>query len=208
MASNINPNNINGAYPIAGQDNDSQGFRDNFTNIRTNLNYAKIELEDLQSKVILKAPLSGGTVANDLRGTLLTGARTLGFSEVFVDHGTQPLVTGSLSTLEINFDSGVVHKVVTNGPLAMVLKWNSLSLITGGVYASMRFIITVLNESDSILFPATVTMGNVDAGLIPQNVGSPPLLFMPGATALGTYMFELSTYDAGSSVIIRQILKP
>jgi len=32
--SNINPNNINAAYPVAGVDNDSQGFRDNFTNIK------------------------------------------------------------------------------------------------------------------------------------------------------------------------------
>ena len=35
MASNINPNNIDGTYPVAGQDNDSQGFRTNFTNIKT-----------------------------------------------------------------------------------------------------------------------------------------------------------------------------
>ena len=39
MASNINANNIDGTFPIAGQDNDSQGFRDNFTNVKTNLNY-------------------------------------------------------------------------------------------------------------------------------------------------------------------------
>ena len=36
MTSAINPNNIDSAYPVAGQDNDSQGFRDNFTNIKTN----------------------------------------------------------------------------------------------------------------------------------------------------------------------------
>ena len=27
MSSNINPNNIDTTYPVAGQDNDSQGFR-------------------------------------------------------------------------------------------------------------------------------------------------------------------------------------
>ena len=48
--SNINPNNINGAYPVAGVDNDSQGFRDNFTNIKNNLVFAQAELNDLQSK--------------------------------------------------------------------------------------------------------------------------------------------------------------
>ena len=30
MASNINDTGVNSNYPVAGQDNDSQGFRDNF----------------------------------------------------------------------------------------------------------------------------------------------------------------------------------
>ena len=30
MASNINDTGVNKDYPVAGQDNDSQGFRDNF----------------------------------------------------------------------------------------------------------------------------------------------------------------------------------
>ena len=34
MASLINPTNIDVTYPIAGQDNDTQGFRDNFNNIK------------------------------------------------------------------------------------------------------------------------------------------------------------------------------
>ena len=53
MASSINPNNISVTFPIAGQDNDSQGFRDNFNNIKTNITYAKSEIEDLQNKVVL-----------------------------------------------------------------------------------------------------------------------------------------------------------
>ena len=36
MTSQINFNNIDGTYPIAGQDNSSQGFRDNFTNTKNN----------------------------------------------------------------------------------------------------------------------------------------------------------------------------
>ena len=55
MTSQVNPNNIDGTYPVAGQDNDSQGFRDNFTNIRNNLVYVKAEVEDLQNKAVLKS---------------------------------------------------------------------------------------------------------------------------------------------------------
>jgi hypothetical protein len=49
MASLINPSNIDITYPIAGQDNDTQGFRDNFNNIKNNLTTAKTEISDLQS---------------------------------------------------------------------------------------------------------------------------------------------------------------
>jgi hypothetical protein len=44
MTSAITTTNIDGAFPIAGQDNNSQGFRDNFTNIKTGLNTAKSEI--------------------------------------------------------------------------------------------------------------------------------------------------------------------
>ena len=46
MASNINPYNIDGTFPIANQDNPSQGFRDNFTNIKNNFVFAQNELDD------------------------------------------------------------------------------------------------------------------------------------------------------------------
>ena len=49
MASNIVPGNIDGTYPKAGQDNSSQGFRDNFSAISTNFTEAKSEIEDLQT---------------------------------------------------------------------------------------------------------------------------------------------------------------
>jgi hypothetical protein len=64
MTSAINPNNIDGAYPVAGQDNNSQGFRDNFTNTKTNFEYAASEITDLQNKAILKSALSGSTLNN------------------------------------------------------------------------------------------------------------------------------------------------
>ena len=57
MASNINPNNIDGAYPVAGQDNNSQGFRDNFTNIKTNFQFTEDEINDLQPNCDPKALL-------------------------------------------------------------------------------------------------------------------------------------------------------
>lgn len=45
--SNINATAIDEAYPVAGVDNDTQGFRDNFSYIKTALNTAKTEIEGL-----------------------------------------------------------------------------------------------------------------------------------------------------------------
>lgn len=54
MASNINETNVNELYPVAGVDNDSQGFRDNFSAIKSNFTAAKIEIEDLQDNAARK----------------------------------------------------------------------------------------------------------------------------------------------------------
>jgi hypothetical protein len=55
MASNINPTNINILYPVAGQDNDTQGFRTNFANILSNFSVAKTEISELQT-IVNNAP--------------------------------------------------------------------------------------------------------------------------------------------------------
>ena len=49
MASEIISNTIDANFPVAGQDNDSQGFRDNFNIIKTALSVANTEITDLQS---------------------------------------------------------------------------------------------------------------------------------------------------------------
>lgn len=49
MASSIIATTIDETFPVAGIDNDSQGFRDNFTIIKDNFTSAKSEIETLQS---------------------------------------------------------------------------------------------------------------------------------------------------------------
>ena len=58
MASNIVPGNIDGTYPKAGQDNSSQGLRDNFSAIKTNFTTAQSEISNLQTN---KASLNGSS---------------------------------------------------------------------------------------------------------------------------------------------------
>lgn len=51
MTSNINYASINENFPVAGQDNDTQVFRDNFDTIKTSFQTAKDEITDLQDNV-------------------------------------------------------------------------------------------------------------------------------------------------------------
>ena len=54
MTSNINFAAINENFPVAGQDNDTQVFRDNFDTIKTNFSAAKTEITDLQDNAARK----------------------------------------------------------------------------------------------------------------------------------------------------------
>jgi hypothetical protein len=52
VTSNINYLNINENFPVAGQDNDTQTFRDNFDSIKTSLRVAGEEITDLQNETV------------------------------------------------------------------------------------------------------------------------------------------------------------
>ena len=52
MTSNIDPNNIDPTFPQPSQNNDSQGFRDNFAAIQLNFERAEEEISNIQSILI------------------------------------------------------------------------------------------------------------------------------------------------------------
>lgn len=183
MASNINPTNIDGAYPIAGQDNDSQGFRDNFTNIKTNLTYAKNEIDDLQNKAILKSALVGGTLNNDMNNAVIYRAQLKSASETFRDLGTQ------IGIITLSFLDGNVQKVTTAGSLTLSLA----DFPASGYWGSLRFWINVTNTNHTLTFPQSCTLGV--ANLANLNQVSKIYNF----PAVGNYLFEISTADAGTN---------
>jgi len=53
MASQIDPTTIDITYPIAGQDNDTRGFHDNYRAIQNGLLFAKTEITALQANVVV-----------------------------------------------------------------------------------------------------------------------------------------------------------
>jgi len=188
MTSSINPNNIDGAYPVAGQDNDSQGFRDNFTNIKTNFSYAGTEITDLQNKVLLKAALTGTTLDNDMAGALLYGAKTQNFSATRVALGTVP-GAGS-STVTVNYATGSYQTLVTDNSITLAFtNWPA-----AGSAGSVRIQMTISSTAHTVTLPGSVTIGTSNT----QGYASNVLTF----NKTGTYEFEFVTNNGGTTISI------
>ena len=194
MTSQINPNNINGAYPVAGQDNNSQGFRDNFTNTGTNFQYAAAEITDLQNKTILSAQLTGGnalTTQNNMLNSPLINALVSDFALTTVSLGT---VTG---TTAINYSAGHYQTVTTGGSISLSFSNWPIAGQTGIVTVQ----IVVASTAHTVTFPTAVSVNT--AGVQGLNTSSNVMTF----AATGTYAFTFTTTDAGTTITINETNK-
>jgi hypothetical protein len=192
MASSINANNIDGTYPVAGVDNDSQGFRTNFTNIKNNFLNAKSELEDLQSKVLLKSALTavGGSLDNSMSYAKLSGAQILNFSETEIDLGS---VSGPIS---LDHSAAHYHKVTPTGSISASFS----SWPTSGQVGRIRLKVVLNSTAYTLTLPSAVNMGTSTIDGYASNV-----ITFPGT---GTYYFEFITDDAGSNIHIQDLTRP
>jgi hypothetical protein len=122
--SNLNYGAINESFPIAGQDNDSEGFRGNFAAIKASLETAQSDLSDLQLKAVLKETLGTetATVANDLLGSTIKNGLYSNFNGLVPDAG-ETTFTGSQHTIHFN-------GVNENSGALQVFKISQNSLIT------------------------------------------------------------------------------
>jgi len=189
MASSINSNNIDGTYPIAGQDNDSQGFRDNFTNVKTNFTNAKAEIEDLQSKAVLKSALSGTSLDNSGGGALLSDFQVKDMSETRLAKGT------TSGTVTLNYAEGSYQTVTTSGSISIAFSNFSAS----GTLSKVRLEVTIASVAHTVTLPSSVTLGADSlAGIVPS---TKVITF----DATGTYILEFSTDDAGTTVAVNDL---
>lgn len=195
MASQINPQNINGAYPVAGQDNDSQGFRDNFTSTKINFERAAQEISELQAKAVLKTPLTGTALDNNMNGSVISG--------VELRNATQSLVTlGTLSdTAVINYTVGSYFTLTTNGNVTL----SFVGLPVSGVAATWIVRVTVSSTGHTLTFPAAVGASSGLSSLqgIQGRSGS-TITF----AETGTYEFQFDTVDGGSTILLSELTRP
>lgn len=191
MASNINANNIDGTYPIAGQDNDSQGFRTNFTNIKNNFTFAKTELDDLQAKVVLKNSLTGTSLDNNMAGSLFYGAEVRDLRETRVDLGST--VSG---TVTLNHTSGHYYTAILTGNTTL-----AFSGFTNGKIGRIRFEVNVGSGPYTLTLPSSVSLGLKGiAGINSSRV----ITF----SETGTYIFEFTSDDGGTVIHVQDLSRP
>lgn len=158
--SNINTNGIDTTFPIPGKNNSTQGFRDNFTNIKNNLDIATAELADLQSKAVVKSALSGTAINNNMNGQEI--------SNVVVSYGrTKAKNLGSTmqGTVVINTSSSeVFYGTVTGGLTLDFGNWPKTE-----EFRSIRveLSLTDSNRNAVIKLPKTTINNGVITGVSP-----------------------------------------
>jgi hypothetical protein len=115
-------NNIDTLFPVPGQDNDSQGFRDNFANIRQSLGIAADEINKLsldRTQIIQKTVIVQGTNGG-LQGTnigLSSATIRLNQNEVDPTRSSPALSITGTCHVSVSCDKtgSVVHLTGTHG---------------------------------------------------------------------------------------------
>ena len=112
MAVTISTTAINGIdadYPVAGQDNDSQGFRDNFSAIKTSLSATAADLTALDTNSAKK------NVNNDFNGNQISDADLIANTEVVYAGGTIS------APVNVNWNSGHYQSITIDADVTLTL---------------------------------------------------------------------------------------
>lgn len=200
MTSAINTNGINSNYPIPGENNSSQGFRDNFSSIKTNLNSAATEISDLQAKAVVKAALTGTTVNNDMANTVISNTVTRGFRASSYNLGAS--VSG---TVIINVNQADVYYGTISGNTTIQFGgW-----APAGTQSNVELNLNFSNTSAVVTLPSQVDTTNTYGGATIENgvVSAGALqLRVPANTTSLNYRF--STLDCGANIGIEPVNRP
>ena len=192
--STINTNGIDGNYPTPGQNNNSQGFRDNFTNIKNNLNTAGVEITELQDKAVVKAPLNGIPIDNNMANTLISNAAVRTFRNTTYNLGNN--VSG---TVVVDCTLGDVQFATITG--------NTTFQFAGWAPTATKHTITldlsVANTDAFLIFPAEV----VNSGDILENniTVSGNLAIAKAPYDQTKLVYDFSTVDCGNTILVEPV---
>lgn len=212
--SSINTNNINVNYPTPGVNNSTQGFRDNFTSIKTNLNYAGTEITELQNKVVLKSGLTGQTVNNDMANTLISNAVTRSFraSTYNIGNNVQGATTINVSQGDVQIGSITADTTLSFGGWSPTDTQSNveLNLFIANTSANITFPSTIVNDSNVPSQGMTYTIFQLE-NYVSNPAPAPSVTFTntisvpKGVTQL---YYLISTKDCGVTLDIYPINRP
>ena len=181
MASNIISGTIDGTYPVAGVDNNTQGFRDNFTIIKAGLAVANSEVTVLQSTT---AKLNA---TNDFNGTDITDANFSLNTEKYHNIGT--VITGqNISFLNGHYQSMAINLDVATTTINFALAdWPARDHV-----AKMT---VQLKGNDTA---KTVTFTVAGGGTIKYSADFPATLTLD--SSVNPILIDFWTYNQGTTV--------
>lgn len=200
----INTNGINVNYPIPGKNNSSQGFRDNFGQIKTNLNTAAAEITDLQNKVVLKASLDNSVLNNDMANTLISNVSTSGFRATTYNLGS------SLSgTVIVDANKADVHYgTITGNVLLQFASWAPTNTESNVVLRLAYG--NAVGTPAYISLPSSCVNSNNNFGVTLlenyANVNGTATLSAPADANIIELRF--STLDCGNTVTVEPVNRP
>lgn len=127
---------IDEQFPVAGQDNDSQGFRDNFAAIKDDLQKTSAELTELRTKAIFKEKLNDDpALDNDLQDSVISNGVLKTMSERVYNTGN--IASDSDDNSIINWNNGSYQNVTLAASVTLKLQgWPA-----NGQYGKMRLAI-------------------------------------------------------------------
>ena len=182
MASSIVPGNIDGTFPIAGQDNSSQGFRDNFTAIKNNFTTASSEITDLQ------ANKASTDEASNFADNIVSRMATKDTAEMVFAHGTV-----SSGTLTLNHENANFQTANITGNCTFAFSNFPIS----GRLGRVIILATVGASVTAITMPSAVKKASNVTGADGSSATVNP--------GVGRYMWEFMTTDAGTTVYMHQL---
>ena len=195
--STINTNGINVNYPVPGENNSSQGFRDNFTNIKNNINTAGTEITELQSKAVLKAGLTGIPIDNNMANTLISNAAVRSFRSTTYNLGNA--ISGSV-VIDATLGDVQIGTITGNTTLQFA-GW-----APSGTRSAISLDFTIANTEAYVIFPGTV---NASGNIIENNtlVGG-NLAIATAPYSVTNLKYELSTTNCGNTLTINPLNRP
>lgn len=195
MTSQINSTTIDSTFPVAGKDNSSAGFRNNFSNIATNFNYAANEITDLQTKALLKTALIGVSTTNDMQGTAIYNASVSGFRLLTYN-------IGNLSSVSYVLDYSLASfQTVTLAASSVININTATSNWPASGFATLTLAVTVPDTTYTLGFSGTATYQNI-VSLAGYKGGGVIQFAQPG-----TYIFEISSSDGATNIYIQDLYR-